>query len=453
MINKRFTYVQKVDNESTLSANEWNALAQDVVDAVDAINNGETSTGSTGNVTIGGSSDNGSHIYVNNKGNLCIETTANNVPTGKKGKINIESKDDIQLKPGDDIMLYSDHREEGKTDEVSVKVMDGSGNNDIPVKLQLNTSEITLTTKDKTGDNANVMDINVNSGTNTKGYLKVRAQAIDLRCEKHGGIALQPMGRDNSSQTLQFHLEGSESTTYDYEEAGKWIKFDAGYIFEHVFSSFSYDSYLFALPTLQGDHQITGIRLWTTNYANPLKTYILDPADPIVMNGIDGQYYYVTFEFTEQELMDLKTQWLNEEITHFYIGGDSVSIPNFDLSSEQRDIHFYGCITEGFMNKIKFEHGGGDGLEFGTFNAEKTSIYTDEYRFKKNGVLKLATRVKQLNPKFVEGDDSTTKYQYVKQNDDFYDIIDSQDPKCTWEDIIKFVHWAKTNAQGPWATN
>jgi hypothetical protein len=44
------------------------------------------------------------------------------------------------------------------------------------------------------------------------------------------------------------------------------------------------------------------------------------------------------------------------------------------------------------MNKIKFEHGGGDGLEFGTFNTEKSSLFTDEYRFKKDGIWKMATR-------------------------------------------------------------
>jgi hypothetical protein len=34
-------------------------------------------------------------MYVNDKGNLCIETTEENTPAGKKGKINIESKDDL----------------------------------------------------------------------------------------------------------------------------------------------------------------------------------------------------------------------------------------------------------------------------------------------------------------------------------------------------------------------
>ena len=285
-----------------LTAAEWNSLAADV---------NELGAG-------GSDSSESSYFYVNDKGNLCIETTAENTPSGKKGKINIEANDDIQLKPGDDIMLYGDHRGEGKTDEVSVKVMDGTGSDDVPAKLQVNMSEITLTTKDKTGDDAGVLDININKAKNTKGYLKVRAQAIDLRCEDHGGIALQPKGEDS-------------------------------------------------------DHH---------------------------------------------------------------------------------------------MNKIKFEHGGGDGLEFGTFNTEKTSIFTKEYRFNKDGKVLLATRTTEASDK-ADASDSTTAYKYVKQSDDFYDVIyegesgsefytydptDTADTSVTWGDIVEFIAWAKANNEGPFAS-
>jgi hypothetical protein len=261
----------------------------------------------------GGANAESSFLYMNDKGNLCLETTAENTPSGKKGKINIESNDDIQIKPGDDIMLYGDHRGEGKTDEVSIKVMDGTGDDDVPAKLQLNMSEITLTTKDKVGNDSGVLDINVNKAKNTKGYLKVRAQAIDLRCEDHGGIALQPKGEDG----------------------------------------------------------------------------------------------------------------------------------------------------DGNMNKIEFEHGGGDGLEFGTFNTEHTSIYTGDYRFKKDGVIKLANRFTEVSDK-ADANDSTTAYKYLKNNatnnaakatsenttfdaaDDFYDFVDSSDPTCTWNDIIVAVNYIKS---------
>ena len=105
-----------------------------------------------------------------------------------------------------------------------------------------------------------------------------------------------------------------------------------------------------------------------------------------------------------------------------------------------------GYDGDGNMNKIKFEHGGGDGLEFGTFNTEKTSLYTDEYRFKKKGVWKMATRTTEASGKDIidentpVGKTATGALKYVKQADDFYDIISNDDVQCTTEDIIKTAH-------------
>ena len=290
----------KVDGTSTLSADEFNRLVTKTNDIIEAVNTLEQNQSSGGGNTPsgGGSSSSGVNFKQNQisydydvKHNLTILTTTEDqyVKNGeiKGGKINIEPISDLQIKPGDDIIFYSHHREENKQNEVALKILNGSGTEDIPVKLQLNASELTVTTKGKTGNTANVFDVNVNSGPNTKGYLKVRAQAIDLRSESHGGIALQPKGYDG----------------------------------------------------------------------------------------------------------------------------------------------------EGKMNKIKFEHGGGDGLEFGTFNTEKTSIFTDEYRFNKGGIWKMATRQTTPSDK-VDEDDSTTTYKYVKQEDDFYDIINQEDAQTTTKDII-----------------
>lgn len=265
-------------NGDTLNASEWNDLTAYVNTAVDAINANNNSESS--------------FMYMNDKGNLCIETTVENIPSGKKGKINIEANDDIQLKPGDDIMLYGDHRGEGKTDEVSIKVMDGTGEEDVPAKLQINMSEITLTTKDKTGEDAGVLDININKAKNTKGYLKVRAGAIDLRCEANGGIALQPKGADN---------DGNE-------------------------------------------------------------------------------------------------------------------------------------------NKIKFEHNGGDGKEFGTFNTEKTSIFTDEYRFNENGMVYAVTRETPTTQSYKEDGVTPKKIDYPTQDDDFKDIpVTEEGTACEWDSTNGWV--------------
>jgi hypothetical protein len=84
-MTKKFTYTQKNTGDA-LSATEWNNLAQDVDAAVDAINAGGVG---------GGNSSVDSYLYMNDKGNLCLETTAENTPSGKKGKLNIESKDDL----------------------------------------------------------------------------------------------------------------------------------------------------------------------------------------------------------------------------------------------------------------------------------------------------------------------------------------------------------------------
>lgn len=260
----------------TLSAETWNGVINKVNELVDHAN-----------LTPSGSGEGLPNMYINSKGNLNIETSEA-IGNTSKGKINIESMDDIQLKPGDDIILYSHHRAQDKQDEVAIKVTDGE---DIPVKLQLNAAEMTITTKDKQGDNSSVFDVNINSGKNTKGYLKVRAQAIDLRCEEHGGIALQPKGEDG----------------------------------------------------------------------------------------------------------------------------------------------------EGHENKIKFEHGGGDGLEFATFNTEKTSVFTDEYRFNKDGIWKMASRDKIVSDKF-DNSDPTTQWKYRKQADDFYDIISPSDEVATTKDIIKTAY-------------
>ena len=109
-----------------------------------------------------------------------------------------------------------------------------------------------------------------------------------------------------------------------------------------------------------------------------------------------------------------------------------------------------GVDGDGHMNKIKFEHGGGDGLEFGTFNTEHTSLFTGDYRFNKNGIIRLATRTTEASDK-ADASDATTALKYVKAADDFYDNIDANDPTCTWEDIVKYISWAKSNNQGPWA--
>lgn len=298
---------------STLSHEEWNTVAESVATLVENASN--TNNNPSEQPSVGSSE----YITLSSKGNVEISSPKHiNIEPAQQTYENGEwsgNAGDIQLKPGDDISLYSSHRGE-KTDEVSVKVLDGS---DHPVKLQIQAGEITLQAKqrnltkakeDVTGveseneyqyddDQANVFDINVtteykpNRGTGSKksgkGYLKVRAQAIDLRCEDNGGIALQPKGNDGN----------------------------------------------------------------------------------------------------------------------------------------------------GHENKIKFEHNGGDGLEFGTFNTKHTSIFTNDYRFNKDGIVYAATRQTPVEIHEDPNDPNSPvkKIDYPTQADDFKDVID-ESKGATWGAIV-----------------
>jgi hypothetical protein len=248
-MTKKFTYSEKHAGDQ-LTHTEWNNLAQDVDAAVDAINNvgggtastvidtnGVISVSSKGNVTVG-----------SNK-NVNIEPAWDNNTASYSGNYG-----DIALKSGDDIQFCSHHREPKKRDKIVVKNIDGSDN---PVKLQVVAGEIDLAVgtennpktatrkKDKNSgndisaeplfksDDAKVMDVRIltgetlDSGTNSereeRGYLKVRAQAIDLRCEKHGGIALQPKGYDSDGNMNKIKFEhgggdGLEFGTFNAEK-------------------------------------------------------------------------------------------------------------------------------------------------------------------------------------------------------------------------------------------
>lgn len=304
-----------------LTATAWNNLAADVNEIGANIGNGGGTSGGSSSeyvaLSLKGNVEVTSPKHVNIEPAYQTYDESNQTWSGTAG--------DIQLKPGDDVSISSEHRGT-KSDEVSIKILDGSDN---PVKLQIQAGEIVLQAKNRnktkakdatTGvdsegtadsdymykdDQAGVFDINVTKEYKTqhgagskvsgKGYLKVRAQAIDLRCEDNGGIALQPKGND---------------------------------------------------------------------------------------------------------------------------GG-------------------------GFENKIKFEHNGGDGLEFGTFNTQKTSIFTDEYRFNENGVVYAVTRGVPTTQSYKDDGVTPKKIDYPTQSDDFKDILDAT-KSCTWNDIIVAVNYIKS---------
>ena len=217
----------------TLQAQEWNSVVSKVDELVDAANSGGSGGGSGSGEVI----DSSGVISISAKGNVTVGSNKNiNLePAGSGNDATNYSGNygDIALKPGDDIQFCSHHREPKKRDKVVIKNIDGSDN---PVKLEVHAGEITLSTKNKiatkkknatTGadttdllfkaENSGVLDVNITTGNildsgatnerDERGYLKVRAQAIDLRCEKHGGIALQPKGYDSDGYMNKIKFE------------------------------------------------------------------------------------------------------------------------------------------------------------------------------------------------------------------------------------------------------
>lgn len=240
----------------TLEANEWNQVVSKVDEIVESVNTG-------GGSSSGG--DSGSSEPVDTSGTISVSAKGN-VTIGSTKNINLEpawdenttgytgNRGDIALKSGDDVQFCSHHREPKKRDKVVIKNIDGSDN---PVKLQVVAGELELAVgsksnpktatrkKNKTtgedvsdqplfkSDDAKVLDVRILTGNilqegtanerDERGYLKVRAQAIDLRCEKHGGIALQPKGYDSDGNMNKIKFEhgggdGLEFGTFNAEK-------------------------------------------------------------------------------------------------------------------------------------------------------------------------------------------------------------------------------------------
>lgn len=243
-------------NGDPVSADEWNHLAEDVNLLGQAAGNGGSNvivTETTEDIqnadkkaqiaVASGVTEIGSPAIIElTKKSKGVNTTlisGNNIniePRESTGKAKNTKGGNISMKPGDDIELCSHHRRFGNRDEVTVKVIDGE---DAPVKLQIKAADITLSTEGKdttmakdedTGldtntplyDDPNVMNVNITTGDG-KGYLKVRAQAIDLRCEENGGIALQPKGSDGDGHENKIKFEhnggdGLEFGTFNTEK-------------------------------------------------------------------------------------------------------------------------------------------------------------------------------------------------------------------------------------------
>lgn len=175
------------------------------------------------------------NIYVNEKGNLVIETTAEMGNTSK-GTINIESMKNIQLKPGGkgDIRFMTDHTD--NLGQATLHVYDGSktvpgSKDDIPARLKLNITDLEIDTKgslDRVSGAKVAADGTEISVKNSGTYVKARWKAAshDIRAYSSGdgtggGIAVQIAGRDSGLHENKFKIETDRIVDVDADAAAE----------------------------------------------------------------------------------------------------------------------------------------------------------------------------------------------------------------------------------------
>ena len=400
-----------------LTAAEWNSLAADVNEL------GAGSNGGGGSLTP---IDTQGIISVSSKGNVTLSSTKN---------VNIEpvwnnneqayagNYGDIALKPGDDIQFCSHHREPKKRDKVVVKNIDGSDN---PVKLEVHAGEITLSTKNKiatkkknatTGadttellfkaENSGVLDVNITTGNildsgatnerDERGYLKVRAQAIDLRCEKHGGIALQPKGYDNDGfmNKIKFEHGGGDGLEFGTFNTQKTSLFTDEYRFNK-----------------------NGIWKMAVRETTPSGKTILDERE----GGLQGLPATSLLKYKKNNVTNNQTKAYEDGKTYepaddFY---DFIDVEDYQTTTESI-IRTAACLNNEFIQtstsskknfsissisnyKIIEYEGVASGSEL-TFTVDKTQVYTkDELKLILSGTTKLSEFIDTKLPFKIDGD-------------------------------------------------
>ena len=400
-----------------LSAQEWNNLATDVntlnagvsteVDPLDA----DKTIVKVGNVLVGeltAKGDKGTNVGVSGNNNINIEPRPALGDGSGKNKVTDANRKggNIALKPGDDIEFWAHKRGSSKSDEVSVKTLTETFSGDeIPASLELNTSDIVITNKDKTS------------------VVKIT------------GISTSFSG--TADATL-------ETNAFDNIVVGQILSYsDIGDL---------------VMNTQQGNIQLAveqQIQMADLKLNKTLVYKVTSPTDNAT------KYYTIKKIQSSDNILNIDCLSSGEISEKAYVKLRAQAI---DLRCEDHggiSLQPKGNDGQNHENKIKFEHGGGDGLEFGTFNTQHTSIYTGDYRFKKDGVIRLAERFTEVSDK-ADANDSTTAYKYLKNDstnnaakeaatgknyespDDFYDFIDTTDPTCTWNDIIVAVNYIKS---------
>ena len=458
-----------------LTAAEWNNLAADVNELGAGGGNGGSA------VAI----DPSGVVSVNSKGNTTISSAKH---------INIEpvydstgsasgTYGDVQIKPGDDITLESHHRETSKRDEITVKTSNGqSGSANAPVKLQVIASDITLSSKGKTED-PNIMNVNVTTGSG-KGYLKVRAQAIDLRCEEHGGIAIQPKGADSQNHMnkikfehgggdgLEFGTFNTEKTSiytdeYRFKRDGVWkmatrtMELSDKYDDVDETTHYKYvkaadDFYDNISPA---DEQCTTKDIIKTAYAmNGAKDRHTKITNKGAIEIATNETYVVAIEQTPSDLSGvINIDTISTEIAGLasvndgdvFNSGDFETIPTVSTIYTNGTQYFSFTIVP--APAIKLDSGSelklGGILDFGSsFNFGETDNGIEtQYKLTKKNATKDCGVLKVVGVNNHATNNLTVEGVTIAPGET------ATIAQCSLLDIIKLVNYMKDNNQGPWA--
>ena len=128
-------------------------------------------------LVYGGAASGGS-VSINSKGNVSVESLLKHV--------NIEAAKGIQMKPTTNIIIDTGRR------------LEASGGNECEIQVVYDDYDSKATSGPDGYDER-------------WGYLKVKARAIDLRCNDHGGVALQPCGKDSNGFENKIKFESSRT--------------------------------------------------------------------------------------------------------------------------------------------------------------------------------------------------------------------------------------------------
>ena len=461
-----------------LTAVEWNKLAADV----NELGAGGSGSGSSTPVAI----DASGVISVNSKGNTTLSATKHvNIEPAYVANGGEGTYGDVQIKPGDDITLESHHRALAKRDEITIKTSNGKdGAAKAPVKLQVIAADMTLSSKGKTED-SNVMNVNVTTGSG-KGYLKVRAQAIDLRCEEHGGIALQPKGKDGQNHMnkikfehgggdgLEFGTFNTEKTSiftdeYRFNREGVWkmatrqttVSDKADVNDDTTALKYVKQADDFYDVIAQDDEQCTTKDIIKTAYAmnggKDRHTKITNKgAIEIATNATwtihittdNGSAVNVNTISDEIAALDSVTEGMAFNEGDFKVSGAAHTPSTTDVYTNGTQ---YFEFVEVAAPAIKIESGGelklGGILDFGSsFNFGETDNGIEfQYKLTKKNAEKDCGVLKVVGVNNHATNDLTIEGETIAPGQT------ATIAQCSVLDIIKLVNYMKTNNQGPWA--